>query len=94
MAYRSSAPWALLQFMCNEADVPVLSAASNSERLTDLVMGFTPAQLVNLAVTQLMPAETPMASSLASSMTHAAGLSDATAFNARAMTFNTAPVRS
>jgi hypothetical protein len=53
----ASAPWALLQFMCNEADVPVLSAASGSERLTDLVMGFTTAQLVNLAVSQLMPAE-------------------------------------
>ncbi len=90
----SSAPWALLQFMCNEGDVPVLSAASNSERLTDLVMGFTPAQLVNLAVSQLMPAETPMATSLASPMMNAAGMSDATAFNARAMTFNTAPARS
>jgi hypothetical protein len=51
----SNAPWALLQFMCNEADVPVLSAASGSERLTDLVMGFTTTQLVNLAVSQLMP---------------------------------------
>jgi flagellar biosynthesis GTPase FlhF len=105
----SSAPWALLQFMCNEADVPVLSAASASERLTDLVMGFTPAQLVNLAVSQLMPAVPPtlpnraptMASSLASSLAsnmvpakaNAGGLSDATAFNARAMTFNTAPAR-
>jgi hypothetical protein len=76
----ATAPWALLQFMCNEADVPVLSAASGSERLTDLVMGFTTAQLVNLAVTQLMPTntaqtlkETPM---------------DATAFNARAKTFS------
>ncbi len=76
----ASAPWALLQFMCNEADVPVLSAASGSERLTDLVMGFTTAQLVNLAVTQLMPMntaqtlkETPM---------------DANAFNARAKTFS------
>jgi flagellar biosynthesis GTPase FlhF len=76
----ATAPWALLQYMCNEADVPVLSAASGSERLTDLVMGFTTAQLVNLAVTQLMPThtsqmlkETPM---------------DANAFNARAKTFS------
>lgn len=77
----ASAPWALLQFMCNEADVPVLSAASGSERLTDLVMGFTTAQLVNLAVAQLMPAPvTPP-------QTSAAPL-DATAFNARAMTFS------
>jgi len=101
----SSAPWALLQFMCNEADVPVLSAASASERLTDLVMGFTPAQLVNLAVSQLLPTNSPilqtraptMASALASTMAppvvNAGGMSDATAFNARAMTFNTAPAR-
>jgi hypothetical protein len=53
----ATAPWALLQFMCNETDVPVLSAASGSERLTDLVMGFTTAQLVNLAVSQLMPSQ-------------------------------------
>ncbi|WP_350294236.1 hypothetical protein [Limnohabitans sp. Rim8] len=53
----ATAPWALLQFMCNENDVPVLSAASASERLTDLVMGFTTAQLVNLAVSQLMPSQ-------------------------------------
>jgi len=79
----SSAPWALLQFMCNEADVPVLSAASGSERLTDLVMGFTPAQLVNLAVNQLMPPAV-----------NPGGLVDASAFNARAMTFHTAPARS
>jgi hypothetical protein len=91
----SSAPWALLQFMCNEADVPVLSAASGSERLTDLVMGFTPAQLVNLAVSHLMPVLPNLASPVTSSMASASvGLSDATAFNARAMTFNTAPVRS
>jgi flagellar biosynthesis GTPase FlhF len=91
----SSAPWALLQFMCNEADVPVLSAASGSERLTDLVMGFTPAQLVNLAVSHLMPVLPNMASPLGSSVASAAvGLSDATAFNARAMTFNTAQARS
>jgi len=94
----SSAPWALLQFMCNETDVPVLSAASGSERLTDLVMGFTPVQLVNLAVIQLMPAAPSMASPIAASMTSSMendrGLPDATAFNARAMTFNTAPVRS
>ena len=84
----ANAPWALLQFMCNEADVPVLSAASGSERLTDLVMGFTPAQLVNLAVNQLMPAATPLQSS-----SMEMGLSDATAFNARAMTFNAAQAR-
>ena len=98
----SSAPWALLQFMCNEADVPVLSAASGSERLTDLVMGFTPAQLVNLAVTQLMPnlpdsaanLSSTLAPTLAPAMLKAAGLSEANAFNARAMTFNTAPARS
>jgi flagellar biosynthesis GTPase FlhF len=78
----SSAPWALLQFMCNEADVPVLSAASGSERLTDLVMGFTPAQLVNLAVNQLMPPAVNLDA-----------LVDASAFNARAMTFHTAPAR-
>ena len=98
----SSAPWALLQFMCNEADVPVLSAASGSERLTDLVMGFTPAQLVNLAVTQLMPnlpdsaahLSSTLAPTLAPAMLNAAGLSEASAFNARAMTFNTAPARS
>jgi flagellar biosynthesis GTPase FlhF len=94
----SSAPWALLQFMCNESDVPVLSAASGSERLTDLVMGFTPVQLVNLAVNQLMPAAPSVAPSIASpvasSMVNDRGLSDAQAFNARAMTFNTASVRS
>jgi hypothetical protein len=94
----SSAPWALLQFMCNESDVPVLSAASGSERLTDLVMGFTPVQLVNLALSQLMPAAAvavpPMPSAMAPSMLADRGLHDATAFNARAMTFNTAPVRS
>jgi flagellar biosynthesis GTPase FlhF len=94
----SSAPWALLQFMCNETDVPVLSAASGSERLTDLVMGFTPVQLVNLAVNQLMPAApsvaSSIASSVASSMVNDSGLSEAAAFNARAMTFNSASVRS
>ena len=79
----SSAPWALLQFMCNEVDVPVLSAASGSERLTDLVMGFTPAQLVNLAVNQLMAPPV-----------NSGGLVDASAFNARAMTFHTAPASS
>lgn len=91
----SNAPWALLQFMCNEADVPVLSAASGSERLTDLVMGFTPAQLVNLAVGQLMPQE-PQAPSmtLPSMATPSMGPSDATAFNARPMTFHTATARS
>jgi flagellar biosynthesis protein FlhF len=77
----ASAPWALLQYMCNEADVPVLSAASGSERLTDLVMGFTTAQLVNLAVAQLMPAP-------ASPQQTSAPPLDATAFNARAMTFS------
>ena len=87
----SNAPWALLQFMCNEADVPVLSAASGSERLTDLVMGFTPPQLVNLAVTQLMPEVTAMTPS---SPSPSMGNSDATAFNARAMTFHTASARS
>jgi len=87
----SNAPWALLQFMCNEADVPVLSAASGSERLTDLVMGFTPAQLVNLAVSHLMPTVPNMASPMANATV---GLSDATAFNARAMTFNAAQARS
>lgn len=82
----SSAPWALLQFMCNESDVPVLSAASGSERLTDLVMGFTPAQLVNLALTQLMPN--------AAVASHAStGVSDASAFHARAMTLHTAAAR-
>ena len=81
----ASAPWALLQYMCNEADVPVLSAASGSERLTDLVMGFTPAQLVHVAVAQLMPTPVSLA------QTSAAPL-DATAFNACAMTFS--PLRS
>ncbi len=91
----SSAPWALLQFMCNEADVPVLSAASGSERLTDLVMGFTPAQLVHLAVSHLLPGLPPTPSLQASSSASPSmGLSDATAFNARAMTFNTASARS
>jgi flagellar biosynthesis GTPase FlhF len=78
----SSAPWALLQFMCNEADVPVLSAASGSERLTDLVMGFTTAQLVNLAVSQLMPSPVQVNTKPAAM--------DANAFNARPMTFNAA----
>jgi hypothetical protein len=78
----SSAPWALLQFMCNEADVPVLSAASGSERLTDLVMGFTTAQLVNLAVSQLMPSPVQVNTKTAAM--------DANAFNARPMTFNAA----
>ena len=82
----SSAPWALLQFMCNESDVPVLSAASGSERLTDLVMGFTPAQLVNLALTQLMPS-TAVASQTST------GVSDASAFHARPMTLHTAAAR-
>jgi flagellar biosynthesis GTPase FlhF len=91
----SNAPWALLQFMCNEADVPVLSAASGSERLTDLVMGFTPAQLVNLAVGQLMPQEPQTPSmTLPSMATPSMGPSDATAFNARPMTFHTATARS
>ena len=91
----SNAPWALLQFMCNEADVPVLSAASGSERLTDLVMGFTPAQLVNLAVSQLMPDSTSAVSNLAPAMSSTSlDLSDATAFSARAMTFHTASARS
>jgi flagellar biosynthesis GTPase FlhF len=89
----SSAPWALLQFMCNETDVPVLSAASGSERLTDLVMGFTPVQLVNLAISHLTPAAPTVAVPMASSMAPGRGLSDATAFSARAMTFHTAPVR-
>jgi len=87
----SNAPWALLQFMCNEADVPVLSAASGSERLTDLVMGYTPSQLVNLAVSHLMPQVTAATPNLSSS---SMGLTDATAFNARAMTFHTAQARS
>jgi len=78
----ASAPWALLQFMCNEADVPVLSAASGSERLTDLVMGYTTAQLVNLAVSQLMPLQV-QADTKPTAM-------DAAAFNARPMTFNAA----
>ena len=78
----ATAPWALLQFMCNEADVPVLSAASGSERLTDLVMGYTTAQLVNLAVSQLMPLQ-------AQANTKPAAM-DAAAFNARPMTFNAA----
>jgi flagellar biosynthesis GTPase FlhF len=78
----ASAPWALLQFMCNEADVPVLSAASGSERLTDLVMGFTTAQLVNLAVSQLMPSQAQVNTKPAAM--------DAASFNARPMTFNAA----
>jgi flagellar biosynthesis GTPase FlhF len=78
----ATAPWALLQFMCNESDVPVLSAASGSERLTDLVMGFTTAQLVNLAVTQLMPATTPLAAPVSGQATM-----DAAAFHARTQTF-------
>jgi hypothetical protein len=77
--------------MCNEADVPVLSAASGSERLTDLVMGYTPSQLVNLAVTHLMPQVTAATPNLSSS---SMGLTDASAFNARAMTFHTAQARS
>ena len=87
----SNAPWALLQFMCNEADVPVLSAASGSERLTDLVMGYTPSQLVNLAVSHLMPQVSAATPNLSNS---SMGLTDATAFNARAMTFHTAQARS
>ena len=87
----SNAPWALLQFMCNEADVPVLSAASGSERLTDLVMGYTPSQLVNLAVSHLMPQASAVTPDLSSSPK---GLTDASAFNARAMTFHTAQARS
>ena len=79
----ASAPWALLQFMCNEADVPVLSAASGSERLTDLVMGFTTAQLVNLAVAQLMPAPASQPQVVSAPLPL-----DAAAFNARAMTFS------
>lgn len=78
----ATAPWALLQFMCNESDVPVLSAASGSERLTDLVMGFTTAQLVNLAVTQLMPASTPLVAPVSGQATM-----DAAAFHARIQTF-------
>ena len=77
----SSQPWALLQFMCNESDVPVLSAASGSERLTDLVMGFTTAQLVNLAVTQLMPVSTPLVAPVSGQATM-----DAAAFHARSQT--------
>jgi flagellar biosynthesis protein FlhF len=77
----ATAPWALLQFMCNESDVPVLSAASGSERLTDLVMGFTTAQLVNLAVTQLMPASAPLAAPVSGKASV-----DAAAFHARAKT--------
>jgi hypothetical protein len=73
----ATAPWALLQFMCNESDVPVLSAASGSERLTDLVMGFTTAQLVNLAVTQLMPASSHLAAPVGQATL------DAAAFHAR-----------
>jgi hypothetical protein len=81
----ATAPWALLQFMCNETDVPVLSAASGSERLTDLVMGFTTAQLVNLAVSQLMPsqAQAPAQAPAQAQVNTQPAVMDAATFNAR-----------
>jgi len=57
--------------------VPVLSAASGSERLTDLVMGFTTAQLVNLAVSQLMPSQAQ------AQVNKQPAVMDAATFNAR-----------
>lgn len=53
----SSAPWALLQFLMQDATKLSLSAGSCSDRVAAGGMEMSPAVLVDLAVAQLTPAE-------------------------------------
>ena len=53
----SSAPWALLQFLTQDATKLSLSVGSCSDRVAAGGMEMSPAVLVNLAIAQLTPAE-------------------------------------
>ena len=55
----SSAPWALLQFLTQDATKLALSVGSCSDRVAAGGMEMSPSVLVNLAVAQLTPAEQP-----------------------------------
>jgi hypothetical protein len=53
----SSAPWALLQFLTQDATKLSLSVGSCSDRVAAGGMEMSPSVLVNLAIAQLTPAE-------------------------------------